>query len=250
MTINHIPIRERVFMVTGGAHRVGKAIALALAAEGGKIAITYNSSAESAQKTCAELESLGVQAFAIRCDQADLSQIPVAVEAVIKRFGRIDGLVNSASIMQEVGNFLEITPADWDLTMNINARGPFFFTQAAARWMLAHEGGVVVNIIDESAINPHAFLMQHAASKSALWMLTRSSALALAPSIRVNAVLPGAVLKPPNWTEERWQNITPSVPLKRLGSAEDVARAVVYLVKEEYITGQMIVVDGGSSLHG
>ena len=241
-------IKDRVFLVTGGAHRVGKSIAMALAAEGGKIAITYNASAESALRTCAELESLGVQALALRCDQSDLNQIPGVVEAVLQQFGRIDGLINSASVMQEVGNFFEITPADWDLTMNVNARGPFFFTQAAARWMLDHDGGVVVNIIDESAINPGAFLMQHAASKTALWMLTRSCALALAPAIRVNAVLPGAVLKPPNWTEERWQNITPSVPLKKLGSAEDVARAVVYLVKEDYITGQMIVVDGGSSL--
>jgi NAD(P)-dependent dehydrogenase (short-subunit alcohol dehydrogenase family) len=242
-------IKDQVFLVTGGAHRVGKAIAIAIAQEGGNIAFTYNSSEDSAKKTCAELEALGVQALSMRCDQSEPSQIPEAVEAVLERFGRLDGLINSAGIMQEVGNFFDITPADWDLTMNINARGPFLFTQTAARWMLAHDGGVVVNIIDESAINPGAFLMQHAASKSALWMLTRSSALALAPTIRVNAVLPGAVLKPPTWTEERWQSLTPSVPLKKLGTAEDVARAVVYLVKEEYITGQMIVVDGGSSLH-
>jgi pteridine reductase len=243
-------IKDRVFLVTGGAHRVGKAIAAAIANEGGNIAFTYNSSVETAQKTCAELEALGVQAIAMRCDQSDTGQITETVDAVLERFGRLDGLVNSAAIMQEVGNFFEITLADWDQTMDINARGPFFFTQAAARWMLAHDGGVVVNIIDESAINPGAFLMQHSASKSALWMMTRSSALALAPSIRVNAVLPGAVLKPPNWTEERWQQIIPLVPLKKLGTAEDVARAVVYLVKEEYITGQMIVVDGGSSLRG
>jgi NAD(P)-dependent dehydrogenase (short-subunit alcohol dehydrogenase family) len=243
-------IQGSVFLVTGGAHRVGKAIATALAAEGANIAITYNASSTAATATCDELAGLGVQAMALRCDQADLNQIPGAIEAIVQRFGRLDGLVNSASIMQETGNFLEITPDDWDLTMNINARGPFFFTQHAARWMLNHGGGVVVNIIDESAINASAFLMQHAASKTALWMITRSSALALAPLVRVNAVLPGAVLKPPNWAEERWQSLAGSVPLRKLGTAEDVARAVVYLAKEDYITGQMIVVDGGSSLRG
>jgi NAD(P)-dependent dehydrogenase (short-subunit alcohol dehydrogenase family) len=243
-------LQDKVFLVTGGAHRVGKAIALALAAQGAKLAITYNASAELAQKTCLEIEALGTQALALRCDQSDFSQIQGALEAVTQYFGRLDGLVNSASIMQEVSNFFDVTPADWDLTMNVNARGPFFFTQAAARWMLAHDGGVVVNIIDDSAVNPGAALMQHGASKTALWMITRSSALALAPSIRVNAVLPGAVLKPPAWSEERWQNIAPSVPLKRLGAAEDVARAVAYLIKEDYITGQVIIVDGGSSLRG
>jgi pteridine reductase len=116
--------------------------------------------------------------------------------------------------------------------------------------MLEHEGGSIVNIIDESAVAPTTGYIHHGASKTALWMLTRSSALILAPSIRVNAVLPGAVLKPPNWEEERWQGLKRSIPLKKLGSAEDVARAIVYLMKEEFITGQMIVVDGGSTLRG
>lgn len=242
-------LNDRVFLVTGGAHRVGKAIALALAEEGAKVAFTYNSSEEAALKTKEELDALTPGAWMMRCDQADPRQIQDTVQALLEHYGRMDGLVNSASIMQEK-TFFEIGVEDWDLTMNINARGPFFFTQIAGKWMLEHGGGSIVNIIDESAVGPTTGYIHHGASKTALWMLTRSSALILAPTIRVNAVLPGAVLKPPNWEEERWQGLTRHIPLKKLGTAEDVARAVVYLMKEEFITGQMIVVDGGSTLRG
>lgn len=240
-------INNAVILVTGGAHRVGKAIAMALAREGACIAFTYNSSEAAARQTQSEIEALGTRALAIRCDQADLAQIRSAVETSIERFGRIDGLVNSASIMQEV-TFLNTTLEDWDLTMNINARGPYFFMQIVGKWMLDHGGGSIVNIIDESAVAPGPGALHHAASKAALWMLTRACALELAPSIRVNAVLPGAVLKPPHWDEERWQSIAEVTPLKKLGTAEDVARACVYLMKEDFITGQDIVVDGGRTV--
>jgi NAD(P)-dependent dehydrogenase (short-subunit alcohol dehydrogenase family) len=238
-----------VILVTGGAHRVGKAIALALAGEGARVAFTFNASAEAARRTAGELEGLGATGLALRCDQADAGQIATTVQAVLDHFGRLDGLVNSASIMPEAP-FLETTPQDWDDTLAINTRGPFFFTQAAARWMLAHTGGAVVNIIDESAVSPTRHFVLHSGSKAALWMLTRSTALALAPTVRVNAVLPGPVLIPQGWNEARWQRLAESTPLKRLGAPEDVARAVVYLFKEDYITGQMIVVDGGRTLTG
>jgi NAD(P)-dependent dehydrogenase (short-subunit alcohol dehydrogenase family) len=242
-------LNNRVMLVTGGAHRVGKAIAVALASEGARVGFTYNSSEESAKKTRDELDRLTPGAWMMRCDQSDPGQIEATMQAALANYGRLDGLVNSASIMQEK-TFFEIGVEDWDLTLNINARGPFFFTQLAGKWMLEHGGGAIVNIIDESAVGPTSGYIHHGASKSALWMLTRSSALILAPSIRVNAVLPGAVLKPPNWEEERWQSLKRNIPLKKLGTAEDVARAVVYLMEEEFITGQMIVVDGGSTLRG
>ena len=133
--------------------------------------------------------------------------------------------------------------------MSINVRGPFFFSQAAARAMQATGGGVIINILDESAVVPTRFFVHHSAAKAALHMLTRSTALALAPQIRVNAVLPGPVLMPEGYDTEKWQRLKAHTPLKRLGSPEDVARAVIYLMKEEYITGQVLAVDGGRTLN-
>lgn len=237
-------IKSSVILVTGGAHRVGKALAMAMAHEGALVAFTYNASEEAARQTQAEIEALGTEALALHCDQTDLKQIQETVDATIQRFGRINGLINSASIMQEVA-FLNTTLEDWDLTMNINARGPFFFMQTVGRQMLKHGGGSIINIIDESAVRPGSENIHHGASKTALWMLTRAAALQLAPLIRVNAVLPGAVLKAPHGDEARWQAIADITPLRKLGSPEDVARACIYLMKEEFITGQSIVVDGG-----
>lgn len=240
-------LKNSVMLVTGGAHRVGKAIALGLAQAGADVAFTYNTSKEAAAVTAAEIEALGVRALAIFCDQSKPELIQPAVEIVTGQWGRLDGLVNSASIWQERALF-EITPQDWDTTMNINARGPFFFIHWAAKWMLEHGGGSIVNIIDESAVKPSRLHIHHGASKTALWMLTRSCALTLAPSIRVNAVLPGAVLKPPDWEDDRWQRLDQTIPLQKLGTADDVAHAVVFLMNEDFITGQSIVVDGGSTL--
>lgn len=237
-------LKDKVILVTGGAHRVGKIICQHLATQGARIAFTYNVSSEAARQTAAELGAL-----ALHCDQRDAEQISQTVQAVTNHFSRLDGLVNSASIMPDVP-FLETTPQEWDEVMNINARGPFFFTQAAARWMLAHDGGAVVNILDESAISPTRFFVHHSASRAALWMLTRSTALSLAPRVRVNAVLPGPLLMPPGWDEARWQRLAASAPLQRNGTPEDAARSVAFLLQEEYMTGQAIIVDGGRTLIG
>ncbi len=236
-----------IILVTGGAHRVGKAICLALARQGAHIAFTYNSSEEAALQTAHEIESLGVKVLALRCNQVDLTQIHSVVSTIIQHFGSISGLVNSAGIMQEV-QFFEVTEKDWDLTLDINTRGPFFFTQIVGKWMMENAGGVIVNIIDESAVAPNSDYVHHGISKAGLWMMTRSTALALAPKVRVNAVLPGPVLIPQGWSEERWQELAETTPLKKLGKPEDVANAVVFLMKEDFITGQVIVVDGGKTL--
>lgn len=238
----------RCVLVTGGAHRVGKAITLTLAKMGAsQVVFTYNSSLEAAEKTAQEIRSFGCEVLAIRCDQSDIHQIDASIEMVQKRFGRLDVLINSASVLFDA-EFYDVTPESWDQVMNINTRGPFFFMQKAAPLMLAGGGGVIVNIIDESAIKPTLRWVHHGASKSALWNITRSGSMALAPQIRVNAVLPGAVLKPPEYTDEHWEGLIPSIPLRKLGSAEDVSQAVEYLVNADFVTGQMIVVDGGATV--
>jgi len=235
-------------MVTGGAHRVGKAITLALAKSGAsQVVFTYNASEIAAEETAVEIRASGAEVLAIRCDQGDVSQIEQTIEMIRNKFGRLDVLVNSASVFIE-GEFMDVTPEAWNQVMNINARGPFFFMQKAAPLMLETGGGVVVNIIDGSAIKPSILRIHHGASKSALWNITRSGALALAPKIRVNAVLPGAVLKPPDYTEETWEGLKDDIPLGKLGSANDVCQAVEYLIKADFVTGQMIVVDGGETV--
>lgn len=242
-----ISLAGKVILVTGGAHRVGKSIALALAREGASVAITYRSSQEDALQTVEEIKTMGVQAVAFYCDQADVAQIHRTVNDVHSFFGRLNGLVNNAAIMQEIP-FLDISTEAWDQTMNTNTRAPFFFTQAASKLMLAGEGGFIINILDESAQVPTRFYIHHSASKAALRMLTLSTALELAPRIRVNAVLPGPVLMPEGGDEERWKRLEKNTPLKRLGSPDDVARAVIYLMQEEFITGQVLVVDGGRTI--
>lgn len=238
---------DKVILVTGGAHRVGKAMALRAADLGANVVITYHASSGPAEETCAEISAKGRQALAIQCNQAQVEPIAETVEAVIQHFGRLDGLVNSASVFYQC-DFFEITPDEWDEVLNVNTRGPFLFTQAAGRHMVSHEGGVIVNIIDESALDPNPEYPHHTVSKAALWSLTRVSAKRLAPKVRVNAILPGAVLKPPDWTDARWESLIDIIPLRKLGSPEDVCQALEYLLCADFVTGQMIVVEGGATI--
>ena len=210
-------IRERFALVTGGAHRVGKAIALALARQGAHVVITYQASAEQAQQTVTEIQACGAGGWAVRCDQSDPAQVAAVFEALKEEWGRLDILVNSASIMQSKP-FLDITPEDWDATLDINLKGPFLFSQHAGRMMVQQGSGVIINIADEASFKPWPRYVHHSVSKAGIVMLTKATALALAPKVRVNAIAPGPVLKPQGWTDERWDTLRPSTPLDRLTS--------------------------------
>ena len=240
-------LKDKVILVTGGAHRVGKEMALSAARWGMNVAFTYKSSVRLSETTRGEIEALGRQCLAIQCDQSKTEEIQSAVDAVIARFGQIDVLVNSAANFEQ-RDFFEVTPEGWDNVLNTNTRGPFFFTQAVARYMLAGEGGSIVNIVDESVLKPSVDFPDHSVSKGALWTMTRLAALRLAPKIRVNAILPGAVLQPPDWEDDRYAALINQVPLKRLGTPQDVCRALEYLIHAEYVTGQMMVVEGGVTM--
>ena len=246
--------RNRVALVTGGAHRVGKAIALALAEAGAHTVITYLGASEAAVETTRHIEALGVQALALKLDQRDAAHIDALFGSLRDRFGRLDILVNSAAIMERRPLF-EITPDDWDRVIDTNLRGPFFVAQAAARLMLEArsgapqpEAGCIVNIADLAALHPWPSYIAHTVSKSGLVAMTKVLALALAPSIRVNAVAPGAVLKPQDWSDERWRQVARRTPLARPGTPQDVAQAVMYLVRSDFVTGQLLVLDGGREL--
>jgi len=259
-------IRNRIALVTGGAHRVGKSIALALAAEGAHTIITYLSAADEAMRTVRDIEACDVQALSIKADQRDPAQIDTLFAAIRDRFGRLDILVNSAAIMERRTIF-DITPDDWDRTLDTNLRGPFFVTQAAAQLMREKHPerspsaslrinsaeskdatGCIINIADSSALHPWPSYIAHTVSKAGLVALTQALAVALAPSIRVNAIAPGAVLKPQNWSDEQWAKLTARIPLQRHGTPEDVAQAVLYLIRSDFVTGQLLVLDGGREL--
>ena len=236
-------MRGKVALVTGGARRVGKAIALALAERGADIVVHYNSGADEASQTASELRNLGVR---VALEQGDLSDLIVA-QALPQRahdaFDRLDIVVNSAAMMQRtpIG---EVSADAWDAMFALNLRAPFFVSQAAAP-LLRERGGVIVNIADLAAFETWPAYVPHAITKAGIVQMTRGLAHALAPEIRVNAVAPGAVLLPDEWNDEPAKRLAATTPLGRLGSAEDVAQAVVYLCEASYVTGEVLIVDGG-----
>ncbi len=239
---------SRVALVTGAAHRVGKHIALALAARGHQVLVHYHSAEAEAQATVGEIEALGVQAAAARADLTQPGEIEALFDRALERFGRLDVLVNSAANMERA-SVLSLSVEDWDRTLNTNLRGPFLCSQRAARHMLAQpEGGVIVNIADMSGLEPWAKYPAHSVSKAGLIMLTQVLAKALGPLVRVNAVAPGPVIKPPEWNEARWRTVGEHTALKRPGRPENVGQAVVFLVENDYVTGETLVIDGGGRL--
>lgn len=236
--------RGKVAVVTGAAHRLGREIALALADAGAHIAVHYHGAAAEAAQTAAEIEQRGVRAVVV---QADLrlpdapDQVFAAAEAAL---GGVAILINSAASM-EPADVLTVSRAAWQQVLDLNLNAPFFLAQRAAPNMRAGGGGAIVNIADLAGLQPWARYPAHSVSKAGLIMATRVLAKALAPDIRVNAIAPGPVLKPDGWDDARWQAVGARTLLKRAGSGYDVARAVLYLVQADYVTGETLVVDGG-----
>ena len=240
-------LHGKVALVTGGAVRVGKSIALALAEAGADIAFSYNSSADAALATAEEIKMLGRRALAFRADQAQAEQVAALVETTVAQMGRLDVLVNSASLWHRTP-WAELDEAAWDHLLDINLKGPFLCAKAAAPHLAAHGDGAFVNIVDLSAGVPFPNLMPHSAAKAGLWNLTQALAMELAPAVRVNAIAPGPVLPPPGYTEKQIAATARRTLLGRWGCAEDVAQAAVFLAQAPYITGVLLPVDGGERL--
>lgn len=236
-------LRGKRALVTGAGIRVGRIIAHALFRRGVNVAIHYNSSDHGARQTAVEGETMGLKAPML---QADLSD-PVTAEALPGRaaeaLGGLDILVNSAAIMER-HPLAEITPEDWDRTMHINLRAGFFCARGAAAAM-GDAGGAIVNLADLAAFEHWTGYPAHVISKAGVVVMTELLAKALAPRVRVNAVAPGAVLLPDDWSDEQKKHFAETTPLGRLGKPEDVAGAVLYLLESDYVTGETIVVDGG-----
>lgn len=239
-------LRGKAALVTGGAHRLGRAIALALAAEGMRVAIHYHRSADHAQAALAELAALGVEAIAIAGDLADVGDAERVVDTALTQWGALDVLVNNSGIWgpTPVGS---VTAARWDELFNTNLRSAFFVTQRAAPALRAARGAIV-NIADAGVFRPGRNYAPYIATKGAIVTLTEALAKELAPEVRVNAIAPGLVLPPTDWSAEQTETSAKRIPLQRAGTAEDVASAAVYLVRADYVTGVVLPVDGGFRL--
>lgn len=240
-------LNGKVALVTGGARRVGKALSLALAREGADVVVNYFESAEAAEETVAEITSLGRRAIAVRADVSVRTEAAELIRRTTDTFGRLDVLVNNASIFLD-SPFLAIEEAEWDRVMDVNLKGPFLLSQLAVPPLREEGGGVIVNIADLSAFQPWPSYTHHAVSKAGLVHLTRVSARALAPDVRVNCIAPGTVLPPDDYTPDQIRSSRDRTPLRRIGSPDDVARALLYLVQNDFVTGETIVVDGGRML--
>ncbi len=232
-------------LVTGAAHRLGKAFALSLARMGYSIALHYRGSAYEADAAVQEIRALGVDAFEIRADLTIPEKIDFVFSLVDEFKLPLKVLVNSAAIMP-VGKPQELELHDWDSALDLNLRAPFLLAQQAAKRMT--NGGLIVNITDIGAQKAWSRYPSYTVSKAGLESLTKMLARALAPSIRVNAIAPGLVLPSNVVTEEQWHKLIQKLPLKRAATLDEITSALEFLIKNEYITGQTIVVDGGYSL--
>lgn len=240
-------IKDSVVLITGAATRVGRQVALYLAERGAHISFSYYLETEPWQQTLDEIEALGVKAMAMPVEIRDSAQIKQFVQKTVEHFGKIDVVINSASIWLKAP-FLEITEADWDLAMDVNLKGPFLMAQAVAPYMLKQGNGLVINITDLSAYQLWPGYAHHGVSKAGLAWLTKAMALELAPHIRVNAIAPGTVLLPENAPPEKVKWAVEKSVLQRVGSPEDVARMATFLIENDFTTGAIYFVDGGRSL--
>lgn len=233
-------------IVTGSARRLGKAFALDLAGQGYDLVLHYRSSEAEANSTKEEVERLEARSLLVRADLTDPAQIRDLFEQADHAFSgsALQLLVNSAAVMQ-VARVEEITLADWDMTLDTNLRAPFLLAQAAAKRM---DSGLVVNLSDVGARKAWSRYSSYTVSKAGLEALTRLLARSLAPKIRVNAIAPGLVLPSDVVTADQWDKLIASLPLKRAASLQEITSTLQFLIKNEYITGQTITVDGGYSL--
>ncbi len=233
----------RVALVTGAGTRVGQAIAQRLGREGMRVAVHYAGSKAGAEATVARIAEAGGTAAAFQADLTDAAQITPLIRAVEREYGALDLLVNSAASMTRTP-FGEIGAADVDAILALNLRAPLLLAQAAAP-LLERNEGAVINIGDHMASEPWRGYLPHGVAKAAVEALTRHLASAMAPKVRVNCVVPGAVLAPEGWGTPHQQAFADETPLKRLGTPDDVIEAILYLAQAPYVTGETLRVDGG-----
>ncbi|HYE76708.1 MAG TPA: SDR family oxidoreductase [bacterium] len=235
-------------LVTGGAHRLGREFALVLAGAGADVAIHYNSSADEALQTVADLEALGVKACALPADLADPDAAAGLIEQAGDAFQYPSLLINSAAVFRP-GSLVKTALDDWDAHFNLNLRAPFLLTQAFAR-VAGERGGKVVNIVDWRGATPDCAYTAYSLSKHGLIALTRMAALELAPHIQVNALALGAVLPPPGEDDGYLHRVARQAPAGRPCDLAELSQALLFLLSCDFVTGEVLFLDGGAHLQG
>lgn len=233
----------RSALVTGAGRRLGRAIAVALGARGMRVVVHYHGSEAGARETADAIAAAGGSAALAQADLRDPAAAARLVDAAVAASGALDVLVNSAAEMVRTP-LGDVTAAQWDGLFALNLRAPFLLSQAAAPH-LRRARGAIVNIADIAADETWPGYIPYSLTKSGLVHLTRSLARVLAPDVRVNAIAPGAVQLPDDWDEAAAARLVSTTPLRRLGTPDDVTRAVLYLLDADYVTGQTLAVDGG-----
>jgi pteridine reductase len=240
-------LTRKVALVTGGARRVGAAISTSLSHAGAHVVINYHNSAQEAEALKAELERGGARATTFRADVSKPAEIQMLFAHIADDIGRLDVVVNNASLF-ESAPILQITEEMWDRVIDTNLKGPFFVAQAAAPLLRDSGGGSIINIADLSAFQPWPSYAHHSVSKAGLVHLTKVLARALGPEIRVNGVAPGTVLPPEDYNGTGSDGTPDRRAVARKGTPADVTRAIEYLLESNFVTGQVVVVDGGRLL--
>ena len=240
------PLEGQVALVTGAAKRIGRSIALRLAAEGADIVANYHTSAQDATTLVAEIKSSGRRAITVEADVSKRAEVEKMFAATEREFGRLDILVNNAGIFFPAP-FETLTDEQWDRILNANLKSQFLCAQAAAPIMKRQGRGRIVNLSSLGGLLAWPGYTHYCVSKAGVIMLTRCLAGALAPEICVNSVAPGTIQFPGEPPDE---NYIARAPLHRTGTGDDIAHAVVYLATADFVTGQVLVVDGGMSYSG
>jgi pteridine reductase len=236
----------RAALVTGAAKRLGRAVAMRLAQEGADVGIHYGKSAADAKEVVEEIRKLGRRSAAFSAELTDVSAIRKLIADVVAHFGRLDILINSAANFLET-KFAETAESTWDASLDTNLKALFFCSQAAAPHLAKSGRGAIINISDIGGMMGWRDFLPHSISKAGVIMLTRVLAKELAPNVRVNALAPGTITMPgdpPEWQ----QDFIKRAPLQRSGRPDEIADAVMYLITAEFVTGHVLVIDGGRSL--
>ncbi|ADF40294.1 SDR family NAD(P)-dependent oxidoreductase [Priestia megaterium] len=246
-----IDFKNKVFIITGGGTGIGKATALKLADRGAKLVINYSNSETEAKKVVEEIIEKGGTAFAFKANVASEHEVNNMIDRTITQFGRLDGLVNNASITAQISmNDLESATDDvWDSLYDVNVKGMFHCVKAAVPHIKKQKAGAIVNVGSIAGTTGIGSSIPYAATKAAIHTMTKSLAIALAPHIRVNCISPGAV--DTRWwsgNEDKMYQLAGNLPLQRISSPEDIADAILFQLKQESLTGQVFTIDNGQTL--
>ena len=242
-------LKGKVALITGGATRLGRGITLALARAGCHVFIHYGHSIGPAQQTQVDAKALGVDAYLHAADLSEEKATQAIIPAAQKQFHKLDILINNAAIFPETDTFTETDMALWERMLAVNLRAPFLLSRAFAAQVPEDGQGKIINITDSRVRRPGTDHFVYRLTKGGLWQMTEMLALELAPRISVNAVAPGAILPPPGKDSGYLEKIARErVPLKRSGSADDVGESVLYLLRQDFLTGTILPVDGGEFL--